>query len=73
MGGGQGEAEEMDSIEANCGDVDDAEADDDGCTDPTAEADQEEQEDSSEQAHPLLFFYDCEATGFSIYEEHITR
>lgn len=23
--------------------------------------------------HPLLFFYDCETTGFSVYNEHITE
>lgn len=25
----------------------------------------------SDEAEPLLIFYDCEATGFSIYQEHI--
>ena len=33
----------------------------------------DEDEDSSDNAHPLLFFYDCEATGFSIYDDHITE
>ncbi len=27
---------------------------------------------SSENANPLLIFYDCETTGFSIYNDHIT-
>ena len=26
---------------------------------------------SSDNAHPLLLFYDCETTGFSVYTEHI--
>ena len=30
-------------------------------------------EDSSGDAYPLLFFYDCETTGFSVYNEHITE
>lgn len=30
-------------------------------------------EDSCEDTHPLLFFYDCEATGFSIYDDHLTE
>ena len=29
-------------------------------------------EESSDNAHPLLIFYDCETTGFSIYDDHIT-
>lgn len=28
--------------------------------------------DSSDSAHPLLIFYDCETTGLSVYNEHIT-
>ena len=28
---------------------------------------------SSDNAHPLLLFYDCETTGFSVYAEHITE
>ena len=30
------------------------------------------EEESSDNAHPLLIFYDCETTGFSIYDDHIT-
>ena len=51
------------------------------CTDPETEDkcddntepgvdDHHECEDDS---HPLLLFYDCETTGFSIYSEHITE
>ena len=28
-------------------------------------------QDSTYNAHPLLFFFDCETTGFSIYDDHI--
>lgn len=37
-----------------------------------ADQSEDEEEDSSGDAHPLLFLYDCETTGFSIYNEHIT-
>lgn len=30
-------------------------------------------EDSSDQAHPLMFFFDCEATGLSIYDDNLTE
>ena len=33
----------------------------------------DEAEDSTGNARPLLFFYDCEATGFSIYDDNITE
>ena len=33
----------------------------------------DEEEDLSDNPHPLLFFYDCETTGFSIYDDHITE
>ena len=32
---------------------------------------QEQQEDSTDNAHPLMFLYDCETTGLSIYNDHI--
>lgn len=32
----------------------------------------DDDEASSDDAHPLLIFYDCETTGFSVYKEHIT-
>ena len=28
---------------------------------------------STADAHPLLFFFDCETTGLSIYNDHITE
>ena len=28
---------------------------------------------STSDAHPLLFFFDCETTGFRIYNDHITE
>ena len=31
------------------------------------------EEGSSEDTNPLIFFYDCETTGFSIYTENITE
>lgn len=31
------------------------------------------EEGSSKDANPLIFFYDCETTGFSIYTENITE
>lgn len=31
-----------------------------------------DEEDSSDDAHPLLFFFDCETTGFGIYDDHLT-
>ena len=34
---------------------------------------EEEQESSSENARPLLFFYDSEATGYSVYNDCITE
>ena len=30
-------------------------------------------DDNREQTNPVLFLYDCEATGFSIYDDHITE
>ena len=34
---------------------------------------EDENEDSSDDAHPLWFFFDCETTGFSIYNEHVVE
>ena len=33
----------------------------------------EEEEDSIENAHPLLFFFDTETTGLNIYQDHIVE
>lgn len=35
--------------------------------------DEEREEDRSEKSYPLLFFFDCEATGLSIYHNSITE
>ncbi len=34
---------------------------------------QEGEEDGSDSAQTLCFLYDCEATGLSIYNEHLTE
>lgn len=38
-----------------------------------AEPDEDIEENDSDDVHPLLFFYDCVTTGFSIYDEHLTE
>ena len=40
-------------------------------TDSGVDLSMELTEDSSDNAKPLLFFYDCETTGLSIYNDHI--
>ena len=40
-------------------------------TDSGVDLSMELTEDSSDDAKPLLFFYDCETTGLSIYNDHI--
>ena len=67
MGGGQGNLE---SEWTEDSDGDDAEIAGDASD---ADDNDEIAEDSCEQAHPLLFIYDCEATGLSIYDDHITE
>lgn len=74
VSGGQGDAPsqvedphpdvEMEIIDAEEECVDPGEFDSDA-------NDQEEQEDSSDQAQALMFF-DYEATGLSIYDDHVT-
>lgn len=34
---------------------------------------EEEEDDGTDNAQPLHFFYDCETTGLSIYSEHLTE
>ena len=66
VGDGQGESESAVTTpqEADLDPVDvDPEVDDQSL---------DEEKDSSDDAHPLLIFYDCETTGFSIYDDHIT-
>ena len=65
VGDGKGDSEsatqnepDFDSMDADAFEVDDHSLD--------------EEEASIDSAHPLLIFYDCETTGFSIYSEHIT-
>lgn len=31
----------------------------------------EQEEDSSDSAEPLLILYDCETTGYSMYNDHV--
>ena len=63
VGDGQGDADDTAQPHSS----DDADPDvDEGL-------DEQDKGDSSEDAYPLLFFYDCETTGFSIYNEHITE
>ncbi len=80
LGGGQGDTEEErvqpDGVKEMEHPDRDAEMENPGSdsdVDPDADTDQEDQEDSSEKARPLLFFFDCEATGLSIYDDHITE
>ena len=64
VGDGQGDGEVEVDMEVPPDRDDESDADD-GLND--------EDEDSTGNAHPLLFFYDCEATGFSIYDDNITE
>lgn len=69
VGNGQGDAENVDpNLEDASGDVD-LNADPSECNSDT----DKENEDGSDSAQPLLFLYDCETTGFSIYDDHITE
>ena len=64
VGNGQGETERTETEKCD----EDAEPvvdDDRECKDTSG--------GSSDNANPLLMFYDCETTGFSIYSEHITE
>ena len=66
VGGGQGDCEqEQEELTPFSLDVVDAEL---GVDDQAVEFG----EGSSDDAHPLLIFYDCETTGLSIYNDHIT-
>ena len=63
FGDGKGEAEELEAVDLN--DVPDVDAN------LEVDLSNEEGEDSSDHANPLLFLYDCETTGLSIYSDHI--
>ena len=67
VGDGQGDSEhatqaivsaDLNSVDADGGVVEDQSLDD--------------EEDISNNAEPLLFVYDCETTGLSVYDDHIT-
>ncbi len=77
-GDGQGEfvSAELHSVEEGTGDANpEAEhreledGDDDG--DDNDDDDNDDDDDGIDH-HPLLIFYDCEATGLSIYNDHLT-
>ena len=36
------------------------------------DADDDDENKTGSEDHPLLILYDCEATGFSVYSDHIT-
>ena len=66
-GDGRGEAE-SDAQAATSVDQDSIDAEP-GIDDQSME---DEEGDSDDSHAPLLFFYDCETTGFSIYNDHVT-
>ncbi len=65
VGGGQGELSTMEALTSVDVEIEAAEP---GLDDQS----QNNEEVSSDDAHPLLIFHDCETTGLSIYNEHIT-
>ena len=42
------------------------------CQDLKENADDDDENETGSADHPLLILYDCEATGFSVYSDHIT-
>ena len=68
MGGGRGEADFTEPTASSSVDVDFVGAEL-GIDDQSLD---EAEKDSSDYAHPLLFLFDCETTGLSIYTDHIT-
>ena len=68
VGDGQGETEAIVSLSSPSVDIDFVGAEL-GINDQSLD---ETEEDSSDDAHPLLFLFDCETTGLSIYTDHIT-
>ena len=36
------------------------------------DVDDDDENETGSEDHPLLILYDCEATGFSVYSDHIT-
>lgn len=68
VGNGQGESETVTQASTA------AEVDLDADVGPSIELDDDDDAalETSDDAHPLLFFYDCETTGFSMYNDNIT-
>lgn len=67
VGNGQGESETVTQASTA------AEVDLDADVGPSIELDDDDAAlETSDDAHPLLFFYDCETTGFSMYNDNIT-
>ena len=71
VGNGQGESETVTQASTA------AEIDPDADVGPSIELDEDDDDAALEtshddDAHPLLFFYDCESTGFSVYSDNIT-
>ena len=67
VGNGQGERECADADEETSETVLDVDIDDShDCCDEVSE-------NVDDSGHPLLFLYDCETTGLSIYTEHLTE
>ena len=65
VGNGQGETEHTETKDGGDEDAEPVVDDHHECEDTSV--------GSSDDANPLLIFYDCETTGFSIYCEHITE
>ena len=68
VGNGLGETERTDSDDKCDEDIEANEVDDHHDHESNVESG-----GSSDDAHPLLLFYDCETTGLSVYSEHITE
>ena len=66
MGNGQGDIEDDDSVSPAISEVRLHE-------DISESVINTEQDADSAVSQPLLFFYDCETTGLSIYDDHITE
>lgn len=70
VGGGQGDTEDMDTEDAQAQDDDEV-----GDTEPGIEMSDGESEGESVTVseHHVLFLFDIETTGLSIYDDHITE
>lgn len=70
VGEGQGESESVTKETTTSTDLDFDTVDADPEVDQSCDEDDDSGDD--EETHPLLIFYDCETTGFSIYKDNIT-